>query len=132
MLRAHLRLRKFWIACLLAVFIFSGFAGFDSGNPHLYAQQSTQDLLDSLDSCRFNAFTERDDLIIGAVILNLETGTGCTQNLNTTFPFASVGKLFIAGAFYREVVNGRMSFDQTMEFMADYLMDGRDACLDVE
>ena len=92
---------------------------------------SAQDPLDSLDSCRFNAYTERDDLIIGAVILNFETGTGCTQNLNSTFPVASVGKLFIAGAFYQEVAEGRLDFEQTMEFTPDYLMGGRDACLDV-
>jgi beta-lactamase class A len=114
----RLKLRQFWVVCLLVAMIFPG-------------RLAAQDLLDSLDSCRFNAYTERDDLIIGAVILNFETGAGCTQNLNTSFPFASVGKLFIAGAFYREVANGRLSFDQTMEFTRDYLMDGRDACLDV-
>jgi beta-lactamase class A len=114
----RVQIRQFWVVCLLVVMIFPG-------------RLAAQDLLASLDSCRFNAYTERDDLIIGAVILNFETGAGCTQNLNTSFPFASVGKLFIAGAFYQEVANGRLSFDQTMEFTRDYLMDGRDACLDV-
>jgi len=94
--------------------------------------QSTPNVLETLPSCRFNAYTDRDDLIIGAVVLNFETGNGCTQNLNSAFPVASVGKLFVLGAFYEDVAQGRYNFDQEMLFSDYYLMNGRSACLTVD
>ncbi len=88
--------------------------------------------LESLPPCNFNAYTEREDLIIGAVVLHLGRGEGCMQNLNTVFPFASVGKLFIAGALYEKVALDELSFDTELTFTYDYLMEGRSDCLTVE
>ncbi len=85
--------------------------------------------MESLPPCNFNAYTERDDLIIGAVVLHLGRGDGCMQNLNTVFPFASVGKLFIAGALYEKVARSELSFDKELTFTYDYLMEGRSDCL---
>ncbi|MFP4321775.1 MAG: serine hydrolase [Anaerolineales bacterium] len=88
------------------------------------------DTLASLPGCNFNAYTDHDDLIIGAVALNLETGAGCMQNLNSVFPMASVGKLFVAGYLYDQVARGRVFFEQELTFSPNYLMNGGQACLD--
>jgi beta-lactamase class A len=98
---------------------------------HCLPPQATlaQDVFQTLEPCRFNAYAERDDLIIGAVVLNWETGTGCTQNLNSTFPVASVGKLFIADVLYQRVYDGFADFETELTFTSDYLMNGQDDCL---
>jgi hypothetical protein len=96
-----------------------------SSEPALQAQ----DPFAGLDSCRFNAYSARDDLIIGAVMLNLETGTGCTQNLNTTFPVASVLKIFVADTLYQQVAEGLDTFDRKLMFSPSYYMGGRSDCL---
>src|SRR5687768_11232120 len=74
---------------------------------------------ETLPPCNFNAYTDRTDIMIGALVLNLESGTGCMQNLNTVFPVASVGKLFVAGALYEKIVLGETSFDTQLEFTED-------------
>jgi len=96
------------------------------------AQAQAPDLPADLEPCRFNAYTERDDLIMGAVVLNFASGAGCVQNLNTVFPAASVGKLFIADYLYRQVLAGRASFDTKLIFRETYYMGGRDDCLNAE
>jgi beta-lactamase class A len=90
---------------------------------------AAQDVFESLEPCYLNAYTDRDDLIIGAVVLNWETGTGCSQNLNSTFPFASVLKLFIAEVLYRRVAQGFDDFETELTFTEEYWMGGRDDCL---
>lgn len=116
---------------LLIVLSVCGLAAFLMPIPS-HAQTSALPALESLPPCHFTAYTERDDLIIGAVVLNLETGAGCVQNLYSVFPIASVGKLFVAGALYQAVAEGRVSFETELVFSADYLMGGRDDCLTEE
>lgn len=93
------------------------------------AQQTFDYGLDNLPPCNFNAHTDRDDIIIGAVLLHPRAGYGCMQNLNSTFPFASVGKLFVAGALYEKVVEGEISFETELVFTYDYWMGGGSDCL---
>ncbi len=100
--------------------------------PRLVDAQVAPPPLESLPPCNFNAYTERDDLIIGAVVLHLGRGDGCMQNLNTVFPFASVGKLFIAGALYEKVAQGEIYFETELTFTSDYLMNGQSDCLTPE
>lgn len=94
--------------------------------------QDSVPALETLPPCNFNAYTDRDDLVIGAVVLHMGRGDGCMQNLNTVFPFASVGKLFIAGALYDKVARGEASFDVRLTFTDDYFMNGAGDCLTSE
>lgn len=82
---------------------------------------------DNLADCDF----ERPipELEVGAVVYNWNTGAGCTESLDTAFPMASVGKIFVAATLYREIYEGRLSFDQTLTFSADYYTGGGNACL---
>lgn len=84
--------------------------------------------LDALPACSLPS-SDLPNLQVGAVILDLYSGVGCTQNLDTPMPVASVPKLFIAGAFLLEVARGNLSFEQTMIFSEDYFMGGRNACM---
>ncbi|NJL92842.1 MAG: serine hydrolase [Anaerolineae bacterium] len=93
------------------------------------AAQMPLPAFDTLPPCNFNAYTDRDDLIIGGVVLNLNTGDGCAQNLNTTFQAASLPKLFIAATFYERVALGLAALDDLMEFNEFYYMAGNGDCL---
>lgn len=88
--------------------------------------------LDALPACAFtqSAAPEIPGLHVGAVIVDLATSAGCTENLDQPMHIASVPKIFVAGAFLLEVARGNLSFDTTMVFSADYYMGGRNACLD--
>jgi len=81
--------------------------------------------LDTLSNCNFSALAGRDDIQVGAVILNLETGDGCTENLDMLFPVASVPKLFVLGAYLEKVSLNELSFTQQTVFTRDYWMGGR-------
>lgn len=82
---------------------------------------------DSLNKCDFK--TPIPDLEVGAVVYSWGNGSGCAENLDTTFPMASVGKIFIAALLYDEVYAGHLSFDQALVFSPDYYMGGGSACL---
>src|SRR5688572_28909563 len=60
--------------------------------------------LDSLTDCGFTEFVDEDGLRIGAVILNIDTGTGCTENLDTIFNVASVPNVFDAATYYAMLI----------------------------
>ena len=85
--------------------------------------------LDSLPDCGFTEFVAQDGLRIGAVVINITTGAGCTENLDETFNVASVPKVFIAGAYYDMLVNGQVSASTRQIFTQQYHMGGRTACL---
>ncbi|MDQ7026030.1 MAG: serine hydrolase [Anaerolineae bacterium] len=87
------------------------------------------DNLNTLSDCGFTDFAAEDGLRIGAVILNLETGAGCTENLDVTFNVASVPKVFIAGTYYDMLINGQISGTTRQIFTQQYLMGGRSDCL---
>lgn len=97
------------------------------GEPPTAHAQGIQ--FETFQPCLFDQYASRDDLTVGAVVLDFRNGAGCIQNLNTTFPMASVGKLFILGAFYEEVAAGRLSFDREFTFTERYYMGGRNDCL---
>ena len=65
--------------------------------------------LDSLPGCGFTERSGIPNMNVGAVVINFETGEGCVENLDRTFQIASVPKLFIAGAFYEWMLEGRIS-----------------------
>jgi hypothetical protein len=97
--------------------------------PNVRAQNGPTEPFVALPPCYFNAYSERDDLIIGALVYHFETGTGCSQNLHRVFPVASVSKLFVAGALFQAVAEGRATFKTERLFTADYWMGGRLDCL---
>lgn len=80
---------------------------------------------DSLPACDF----EQESLQIAALVVDFASGNGCTQNLDTLMPIASVPKIFVAGAFLEQVALGNLAFETTMRFTADYFMGGRNSCL---
>jgi beta-lactamase class A len=92
--------------------------------------QSTS-VLDALPNCNFTAAAPDDNIMVGAVILNLQTGNGCAENLDTMFPVASVPKVFVAGALYQMILesNGTIGFDTPLTFSERYWMGGRNDCL---
>ena len=87
-------------------------------------------ILDQLRTCNF---TERgadiEGLRLGVVVVNLETGSGCVENQFLSFPVASVNKIFVAGAFYEQVAQRNITFDDTVIFAENYLMNGNTSCL---
>ncbi|PJF22959.1 MAG: hypothetical protein CUN56_03350 [Phototrophicales bacterium] len=83
--------------------------------------------LDTLPPCHFE--TDDDNIQVGAVIYNFETGTGCTQNLDVVFPVASVPKIFISAALLQRAAQGGFSLNQTLTFTEDYWMGGSSDCL---
>lgn len=85
--------------------------------------------LNTLSTCNYLEAASIDSLHVGAVVVNLETGIGCSDHLDESFPVASVGKLFVLGAYLELVALGRSSFDETIVFTRDYWMGGRNACL---
>ena len=84
---------------------------------------------DTLADCGFTEFAGEDGLRIGAVILNIETGTGCTENLDATFNVASVPKIFVAATYYDMLINGQVSAATRQIFTQQYYMGGRSDCL---
>lgn len=95
-------------------------------NPGLQGQAP---LLDALPPCQFAASAHLNNVQIGAVLLNLETGAGCTENLDVTFPVASVPKLFVAGAFLERVARNELTFQTRTTFTSSYRMGDSSACL---
>jgi hypothetical protein len=91
--------------------------------------QSTNINLNTLSTCNYLETASIDGLHVGAVVVNLESGIGCAEHLDDPFPVASIGKLFVLGAYLELVALGRSSFDDTIVFTRDYWMGGRNACL---
>lgn len=94
--------------------------------PH-HAQNG--DPFDALPDCGFTADAPTDNLELGAVIYNFETGAGCAENLDTLFPVASVPKLFVAGAYLEWVMQGYANYSTTIPFDERYFMGGGSDCL---
>lgn len=92
----------------------------------LFAQEI---VFDSLPDCQFDEALRQNNLQIGAVIFNFETGAGCVENLDTSFPVASVGKLFAAAAYLEAVSRGFMNFSDTVVFDSGHNLGDRDGCL---
>jgi hypothetical protein len=86
--------------------------------------------LDNLQNCLFTDAAPSDDMVIGAVVYNLRTGTGCAENLDEVFPVASVPKLFVAGAMFEWILeNEAIDFNTELTFGERYWMGGRGDCL---
>ncbi len=93
------------------------------------AQPDSLPALDDLPDCGFTALAARDDVSVGAVVLNLKTGAGCVENLDTVYPVASVPKIFVLGAYLDKVMRGESDYGQQVEFTRAYLMGGTNDCL---
>lgn len=89
-------------------------------------------VLDDLPDCNFTAESGLSNVMVGAVVVNFETGVGCVENLDQTFQVASVPKLFIAGAYFEALINGTVSTATRLTFTRDYWMGGRTDCLRAE
>lgn len=96
---------------------------------HTSAQPNPLPTLDDLPDCGFTALAGRDDVSVGAVVLNLKTGAGCVENLDTVYPVASVPKIFVLGAYLDKVMRGESDYGQQVEFTRAYLMGGTNDCL---
>lgn len=94
------------------------------------AQQTS--VLDGLPNCNFTGAAPDDNVLIGAVVYNLQTGQGCAENLDTMFPIASVPKIMIAAALYETILesNGVITFETPLTFTERYWMAGSTDCLD--
>jgi len=99
------------------------------GVMHPRAQATPLSALDSLPDCGFTALAERADISVGAVVLNLKTGAGCVENLDTVYPVASVPKIFVLGAYLDKVMRGESDYGKQVEFTRAYLMGGANDCL---
>jgi hypothetical protein len=84
---------------------------------------------DTLPDCGFGVDSGIPGLVIGAVVYNFETGSGCVQNLDRIFPVASIPKLFISVAYERLAYQGLISPDETVRFDERYYMAGDTDCL---
>lgn len=120
-------LKKNIILLLLFIFISSQLASFQSVH-----SQTPRVNLNVLSTCNYLKAATIESLNVGAVVVDLNTGIGCADHLDQLFPVASVGKLFVLGAFLELVALGRVSFDDTILFTRDYWMGGRNACLSGE
>lgn len=90
----------------------------------------TTDFLDTLPNCNFTDVAPTDDMILGAVVYNFRTGTGCAENLDTAFPTASIPKLFVAATTFQWILdNPAIGFDTELTFSERYWMGGRGDCL---
>lgn len=87
------------------------------------------DFLNALPACNFTEGADITSLEIGAVVVNLQTGRGCADNLDQIFPIASVPKIFVLGAYLELVMTGQSDYGQQVEFTDRYLMGGRNDCL---
>ncbi len=86
--------------------------------------------LDALPDCNFAADADPAlGIDVGAVVVNLETGQGCTQNLDLLYPVASVPKVFVLGAYLEDVMRGQQDYGTRMPFTERYLMGGSSDCL---
>lgn len=85
--------------------------------------------LDILVDCGYGEQLSEPGLRLGAVVLNLETGRGCAENLEEPFHVASVPKVFVAGAVYEAIASGTRSADERILFTEPYWMGGRNDCL---
>lgn len=89
---------------------------------------------DALPPCQFTDFAQSqadDNVIVGAVVYNFYTGAGCQENLDVTFPVASVPKLFVAGASYEWIFSqpNTLNLDMSLTFGERYWMGGTTDCL---
>jgi len=85
--------------------------------------------LDALRSCNFQSNVEVSGLELGAVVVNLDEGRGCADQLDTPFPVASVPKVFVLGAFLQQVTLGWHDFNDEFLFTEAYVMGGSSDCL---
>ena len=87
-------------------------------------------VLDALPPCGYTAAAPDGNILVGAVVYNLQTGTGCAENLDTLFPVASVPKVFVAAAFFQMVLetDGLINFQTPITFSDRYWMSGRNSC----
>lgn len=110
---------------LLSAFLWLMLSFIPTGQAQLYP------LLDNLPDCNFSATLPDDNMMIGAVVYNIRTQQGCTENLDEVFPVASVPKIFVAGALFDWVLSEDViSFDTELTFSERYWMGGRGDCLD--
>lgn len=91
------------------------------------AQTGNTQALDNYPDCGFSQ--QLNDIQVGAVVVNLDTGTGCVENLDERFHVASVPKIFVAGAYYDMLGRGEVSASTRLPFTERYFMGGRNACL---
>jgi beta-lactamase class A len=91
--------------------------------------QAQADPLAGLPPCNFADGADVPALEVGALVLNLQTGRGCADNLDTTFPVASVPKIFVLGAYLELVMTGQSDYGRQVEFTDRYLMGGTNDCL---
>ncbi|MCA9914709.1 MAG: serine hydrolase, partial [Anaerolineae bacterium] len=85
--------------------------------------------LDDLADCGYSDLLDEPGLSLGAVVLNIQNGQGCAENLDQSFHVASVPKIFVAGAVYEALSNGSRSPDERITFTEPYWMGGRTDCL---
>jgi beta-lactamase class A len=90
------------------------------------------DPLAGLPACNFADGADVPALEVGAVVVNLQTGRGCADNLDTPFPVASVPKIFVLGAYLELVMTGQSDYGRQVEFTDRYLMGGSSDCLSDE
>jgi beta-lactamase class A len=90
------------------------------------------DVLDGLPPCNFAEGADVPALEVGALVLNLQTGAGCADNLDTRYPVASVPKIFVLGAYLELVMTGQSDYGRQVEFTDRYLMGGSNDCLSDE
>jgi hypothetical protein len=109
--------RLYWLLIVLSILLIS--------HP---AVTQLESLLDTLPDCDFSTQIDRDDLNLGAVIVNFDNGLGCIENIDQTFNTASVPKIFVAGAYYDLLMNGLLQ-PAEYEFTRAYWMGGRSDCL---
>lgn len=87
------------------------------------------DFLANYADCEFSTSEDDAGLQLGAVVINLETRLGCTQNFDRVFNTASVPKIFIAAAYYDGLVNRTISGAGRLQFTRNYWMAGSNDCL---
>lgn len=106
--------------------------GLGAGGPAAaQAAPLTTDFLATLPNCNFTDAAPSADIVVGAVVYNFRTGTGCAENLDIAFPTASVPKLFVAATMFEWVLeNPAITFDTELTFSERYWMGGRGDCLD--
>ncbi len=98
----------------------------------IYAQTPIEPNFDALPPCEFGMDSDIPGLVVGALVYNFENNRGCQQNLDLTFPIASVPKIFVSGAYHKLVAQGVVSPSDTMRFDETYYMAGAFDCLNAD
>lgn len=111
-----------WILLLVMVIVFAPARA-------QVTPEDTARALEALPDCGFTTQAGREDVSVGAVVLNLETGRGCAENLDTVYPVASVPKIFVLGAYLEMVMRVETDYGQLVEFTRSYYMGGANDCL---